>query len=97
MLSHICQLENIDLFLLLPQKNDLWTERVRKAGGYPDEVSRSAQTSPAIINVTGNGHIRIKFSTTAKNLPVEELQFAGEIQVSLHTVKKKQASSLTST
>jgi hypothetical protein len=50
--------------------------------------SRCAKTFPAIINVAGNGHIHVKFSTTMKNLPDEELQ------VSFHTVKKKLASSL---
>jgi len=37
MLSHICRLENMDPFLLLPQKNDHWVERVQKAGGHPDD------------------------------------------------------------
>lgn len=37
MLSHICRLENMDPFLLLPQETGIWHQRVRKAGGYPDD------------------------------------------------------------
>jgi len=38
MLSHVCRLENMDPFLLLPQRQDIWSQRVRKAGGFPDDV-----------------------------------------------------------
>jgi hypothetical protein len=40
MLSHICRLENMDLFMLLPQRDNPWTRQARKAGGYPDDHVR---------------------------------------------------------
>jgi hypothetical protein len=37
-LSHLCRLENVDPWALLPQTNlSLWHKRLRKAGAYPDD------------------------------------------------------------
>jgi hypothetical protein len=37
-LSHLCRLENVDPYALLPQTNvSLWKERLRQAGAYPDD------------------------------------------------------------
>jgi hypothetical protein len=38
LLSHVCRLENMDPFSLLPQRTDPWTRRIRQAGGYPDQL-----------------------------------------------------------
>jgi hypothetical protein len=98
MLSHICRLENMDPFILLPQRNDCWTQRIRKAGGYPDDhvgvvfdekvasdkkdhLSRSAQIFPAIVNVAGNGHIRVGVSTAENIMIDDEILFVGELYV----------------
>lgn len=109
MLSHICRLENMDPFLLLPQRNNLWTQRVRKVGGHVDDVVgvvfdenitskrkihplRSTQTFPAVVNVTGDGQVSVNVSSTVKYLPDEELQFAGELHVSVEKFVKMQDS-----
>jgi hypothetical protein len=98
MLSHICRLENMDPFLLLPQRDDSWTQKIRQAGGYPDDfvgmffgqnqashsrayLSRSAQIFPAIVEVSGNGSIRVEVSTVMKNMPEEEILLVGELHV----------------
>jgi hypothetical protein len=57
-LSHLCRLENVDPYALLPQTNvSLWKERLRQAGAYPDDptsisfvhklVRRWNETSPS--------------------------------------------------
>jgi hypothetical protein len=38
LLSHVCRLEHMDPFSLLPQRTDPWSRRIRQAGGYPDQV-----------------------------------------------------------
>jgi hypothetical protein len=38
MLSHLCRLENVDPYVLLPQTNlSLWNQRLRQAGAFPDD------------------------------------------------------------
>jgi hypothetical protein len=98
MLSHICKLENMDPFSLLPQKNDVWHQHLRRGGGFPDDlvgivfndgqntnqmdyVTKSSQTFPAIVSVSGKGHIHVEVSIAAKVNTDEETIFAGELYV----------------
>lgn len=104
MLSHICRLENMDPFMLLPQNHDPWTQRLKKAGGFPDDWTgvlfnerpepRKKQYSSRsartfpAIVEVGNGRIKVGVSTTAKSMVDEELSFAGELHVSGSITKR---------
>jgi hypothetical protein len=97
MLSHICRLENMDPFMLLPQRESIWERERRKAGGYPDDYfgvifnekpttdsikhTVGSRTFPATVRVTAKGHIKVGVSSTATNLTDEEILFAGELYV----------------
>jgi hypothetical protein len=97
MLSHICRLENMDPFMLLPQRDNPWTRQVMKAGGYPDDHvgvifdgkpttrgnqhTKGSRTFPAVVCVAGEGLIQVSVSTTANDLTDEEILFAGELYV----------------
>jgi hypothetical protein len=102
MLSHICRLENMDPFMLLPQRDNPWTRQVRKAGGYPDDYvgvffdgkpttrgvqhTKGSQTFPAIVRVAGESLIHVGVSTTANDLTDEEILFTGELYVGTQMV-----------
>jgi hypothetical protein len=102
MLSHICRLENIDPYLLLPQRDQPWTRQVMKAGGYPDDYvgmifdgkpttrsirhTKGSQTFPAIVHVASEGRIHVGVSATANDLADEEILFAGELYVGVHII-----------
>jgi len=97
MLSHICRLENMDPFMLLPQRESIWERERRKAGGYPDDYfgvifnekpttdriqhTVGSRTFPATVRVTAKGHIKVGVSSTATDLTDEEILFAGELYV----------------
>jgi hypothetical protein len=97
MLSHICRLENMDPFMLLPQRDNPWTRQVRKAGGYPDDYvgvmfdgkptnrviqhTKGSQTFPATVRVVEEGRIHVGVSSMANDLVDEEILFAGELYV----------------
>jgi hypothetical protein len=97
MLSHICRLENMDPFMLLPQRDHPWARQVRKVGGYPDDYiavvfdgksttrtrqhTKGSQTFPALVRVAAEGHVHVGVSTTANDLADEEILFAGELYV----------------
>lgn len=102
MLSHICRLEHIDPYLLLPQRRSPWTQKVKDAGGYPDDLvaivfdekgttngkafaSRVTQNFPATVNVAGTGKIQVAVSATMNKMADEEIQFAGELHVSVYS------------
>jgi hypothetical protein len=103
MLSHICRLENMDPFLLLPQRESLWERQVRKAGGYPDDYigvifnekpttdgiqhTIGSRTFPATVQVTANRHIQVGVSSTTTDLTDEEILFAGELYVRIQIIK----------
>lgn len=53
-LSHFCRLENVDPYLLLPQKDpSLWNQRLRQAGAYLDDP-----TSISFLHDSPDGHLR---------------------------------------
>jgi hypothetical protein len=97
MLSHICRLENMDPFMLLPQRESIWERERRTAGGYPDDYfgvifnekpttdriqhTVGSRTFPATVRVTAKGHIKVGVSSTATDLIDEEILFAGELYV----------------
>lgn len=103
-LSHVCNLENMDPFMLLPQNIDHWTRKARQAGAQFDDVVATSftyrqdshhkydllrsQSFPAIANVTVNGTIYVRVSSAPQNATDEDTVFAGELYVGLYSVYK---------
>jgi hypothetical protein len=101
MLSHVCRLEDMDPFLLLPlTQPHLFDEKVRQAGGFPDQkmifmydqqiseprksIPRSIQSFPAIVSVLRTSTMNITASETWQNPIESESILAGELHVGSH-------------
>ena len=102
-LSHICRLEKMDPFSLLPQHKDGWNQKIRRAGGHPDDFvgimfrhgqnvthrssARGDQTFSATVAVSAKGNISVQVSTGGRMMIDDETLFAGELYVWQHPIK----------
>jgi hypothetical protein len=80
LLSHVCRLENMDPFSLLPQRSDAWSRQIRQAGGYPD------QAVGIVFDEKSTSHDYEQHSRSAQIFPaVVEITARGVLRVRVST------------
>jgi hypothetical protein len=94
-LSHLCRLENVDPYLLLPQKDpSLWNQRLRQAGAYlddptsigflhdsPDDHLRPTRLFPALVQINRARETIIKMLPDSTADVATAVVLAGEVYV----------------